>query len=73
MHSHFHLFKVMTKKLQILIKQKTEQLQHLERSTNIVNNSATYEWHKTKTCTEHFTKTVKETGCMMQWKRDSLS
>lgn len=47
MYSHFYLIKVITKKLHILITQKTEQLQHLERNMNIVN-SATYGMNGTK-------------------------
>ena len=45
-----------------------KEYEYCEQQCNI-----RYEWYKTKTCTKYFTKMVKETGCMMQWKRDSLS
>lgn len=48
MYTHFYLIKVIIMKLHILITQKTEQLQHLERNTNIVNNTATYGTNGTK-------------------------
>ena len=48
MYSHFYLIKVITIKLHILITQTTEQLQHLERNMNTVNNSATYGMNGTK-------------------------